>query len=83
MHLDHFKLNNGKILKSGDLLVQKDLARTLELIAQKGPAGFYKGITAQKIQLDMKKNDGLITTNDLSNYKAKFRTPIEFNYKDL
>ena len=75
--------NNGKILKSGDLLVQKDLARTLELIAQKGPAGFYRGTTAQKIQLDMKKHGGLITTKDLSNYKAKFRTPIEFNYKDL
>ena len=71
------------ILKSGELLVQKDLANTLKLIAQKGPAGFYKGSTAQKIQLDMQKNGGLITASDLRNYKAKFRKPIEFNYKDL
>ena len=71
------------ILKTGDLLVQKDLANTLKLVAQKGPAGFYKGPTAQKIHLDMRKNGGLITSSDLRNYKAKFRSPIEFNYKDL
>ena len=75
--------NNGSILKSGDLLVQTDLAQTLELIAQNGPAGFYEGHTAQKIHSDMRKNGGLISSADLSNYKAKFRTPIEFNYKDL
>ena len=75
--------NNGSILKSGDLLVQTDLAQTLELIAQNGPAGFYEGHTAQKIHSDMRKNSGLISAADLSNYKAKFRTPIEFNYKDL
>ena len=71
------------ILKTGDLLVQKDLANTLKLVAQKGPAGFYKGSTAQKIHLDMRKNGGLITSSDLRNYKAKFRSPIEFDYKNL
>ncbi len=74
---------DGSILKSGELLIQSDLANTLKLIAQKGPAGFYKGLTAQKIQLDMRKNGGLISSADLRNYKAKFRTPIRFNYKDL
>ena len=74
---------DGSILKSGEILVQLDLANTLKLIAQKGPAGFYKGLTAQKIQLDMRKNGGLISSADLRNYKAKFRTPIRFNYKDL
>lgn len=70
-------------LKSGDLLIQKDLGKTLRLIAQKGPAGFYKGVTAQKIQSDMRANGGLITSRDLLKYKAKFRTPIKFNYKEL
>ncbi|MDC3098387.1 gamma-glutamyltransferase [Gammaproteobacteria bacterium] len=74
---------NDLILKGGDLLIQKDLANTLKLIAQKGPAGFYKGATAQRIQLDMRRNGGLITASDLRNYKAKFRKPIEFSYKDL
>ena len=36
---------DGSILKSGEILVQSDLANTLKLIAQKGPAGFYKGLT--------------------------------------
>ena len=70
-------------LKSGDLLVQRDLGKTLRLIAKRGPAGFYKGVTAQKIQSDMRANGGLITSRDLLNYKAKFRTPITFNYKEL
>ena len=74
---------NDLILRGGDLLIQKDLANTLKLIAQKGPAGFYKGATAQRIQLDMRRNGGLITASDLRNYKAKFRKPIEFSYKDL
>ena len=74
---------NGNILQSGDLLVQTDLANTLKLISDKGSDGFYKGITAQKIHLDMNKNGGLITFDDLINYEAKFRNPIEFSYKDL
>ncbi len=77
-----FFLNDAP-LKSGDLLIQSDLAKTLQLIAKKGPSGFYKGVTASKIQSDMRANGGLITTKDLKNYKAKFRDPIEFNYKDL
>ena len=74
---------NGEPLKEGMLLVQKDLANTLKLVARFGPAGFYKGSVAQKIHSDMKNNDGLITLTDLQNYKAKFRQPIEFQYKDL
>jgi len=74
---------NGEPLMAGDLLVQKDLGETLTLISKKGPAGFYKGSTAQKIQRDMRLNGGLISLKDLRNYKAKYREPIEFDYKDL
>ena len=74
---------NGEPLKEGMLLVQEDLAKTLKLVAKFGPAGFYKGSVAQKIHLDMKNNGGLISLKDLQNYKAKFRDPIKFIYKDL
>ena len=74
---------NGEPLKAGELLVQKDLGETLTLISRKGPAGFYKGTTAQKIQKDMRLNGGLMSLKDLRNYKAKYREPIEFDYKDL
>ncbi len=74
---------NGEPLKEGMLLVQKDLSQTLKLIANFGPAGFYKGAVAQKIHVDMKNNNGLISKKDLNTYVAKFRDPIKFTYKDL
>ena len=74
---------NNEPLKEGMLLVQKDLAQTLKLVSNFGPAGFYKGVVAQKIHADMKNNNGLITLKDLKGYKAKFREPIEFTYKDI
>lgn len=74
---------NNQPLAEGDLLVQKDLANTLRLISSFGADGFYKGLTAKKIENDMKNNGGLITMSDLSKYSSKFREPIKFNYKDL
>ena len=75
--------DNDKIKTSGMLLVQEDLANTLDLIARFGAAGFYKGQTAQYIANDMKNNGGLITKKDLLNYKAVFRQPVSFKYKEL
>jgi len=67
--------------KAGDTLIQKDLARTLQLIKAKGAAGFYTGETASKIVAEMKRGRGIITLNDLKKYKAKERIPVVFNYK--
>ncbi|HTU20634.1 MAG TPA: gamma-glutamyltransferase [Gemmataceae bacterium] len=67
--------------KAGDRLVQKDLARTLRLIADKGPDGFYKGAVAEMLAAEMKRNGGLITTEDLAAYEAKARTPIHGTYR--
>lgn len=54
----------------GDLLVQKDLANTLRLIAEGGRDAFYTGPIAQKIAADMQANGGLVTLEDLANYEA-------------
>jgi gamma-glutamyltranspeptidase/glutathione hydrolase len=67
--------------KSGDRLVQKDLAKTLRLIAEHGPDGFYKGVVAERIAAEMKRGDGLITTADLAAYEAKVRKPIHGIYR--
>jgi gamma-glutamyltranspeptidase/glutathione hydrolase len=67
--------------KAGDTLVQKDLANTLKRIQKKGAAGFYEGKTADLIVAEMKRGGGIITREDLKNYKAKWRTPHSFNYK--
>ena len=70
-------------LKPNHNLVQKDLAATLKRIAQNGRDGFYKGKTAKMIAAAMKKNNGLITEDDLKNYKAVWRDPLVGNYKDF
>jgi gamma-glutamyltranspeptidase / glutathione hydrolase len=56
---------------AGEILRQPDLARTLERIADQGPAGFYAGQTALPIEKEMASNGGLITRADLTNYKAE------------
>lgn len=67
--------HNGKLYASGERLVQQDLARTLQAIAQ-DPQSFYTGETAQAIARDMAQNGGLITLKDLQGYKPTWRTPV-------
>ena len=55
--------------KNPDLIVNKDLAKSLRLIAKGGPDAFYKGEIAEAIARDMEKNDGLITAEDLAMYE--------------
>ena len=61
-------------------LIQKDLANTLSIIANKGVKGFYEGEIAKKIALDMKNKNGLISSYDLKNYRAIWRKPIKGNF---
>lgn len=67
---------------AGHKLVQKELARTLQLIQQEGRAGFYEGETADDLVTEMKSGNGIITHDDLKNYEAKWRTPITGSYKN-
>lgn len=66
----------------GDLLVQKDLAHTLELIRDNGRDGFYGGETAAKIVDQMNQSNGIISSQDLKKYQSKWRAPIEATYKN-
>jgi gamma-glutamyltranspeptidase/glutathione hydrolase len=65
----------------GDVLVQPDLARTLQRIADKGPAGFYEGETAELIEKEMKRGGGLITRADLAAYRPRKRAPLKGTYR--
>jgi gamma-glutamyltranspeptidase/glutathione hydrolase len=74
--------NNGKDeWEAGDRLVQKDLSRTLRLIAAKGPDAYYKGTVAAKIAAEMKAGGGLITRADLAGYRAMARAPVHGTYR--
>jgi len=69
--------------KEGDILKQTELAHTLELIRDKGHDGFYKGEIAKALTEQMKKHGGLITQEDLDEYKSVWREPITGNYKNF
>jgi gamma-glutamyltranspeptidase/glutathione hydrolase len=66
---------------AGDRLVQPDLARTLRLIADRGPDAFYTGPIADQFETEMKSGGGFITKADLAAYKAVEREPICTTYR--
>jgi gamma-glutamyltranspeptidase/glutathione hydrolase len=67
--------------KAGDILIQKELAETLKLIQKSGIKGFYEGKTAELLVSEMKRGNGIITSEDLKNYKVAERKALEFDYK--
>lgn len=73
---------NGQPLQAGDLLVQKDLGKSLRLIARQGSAAFYQGKIAQQIVAEMQKHGGLISLQDMAGYKAIEREPVTGSYRD-
>lgn len=82
------KLNKNKVAfvkdglwKEGDTLIQTELANTLKRIRDNGEKGFYEGETARLIVEEMKRGNGIITLEDLKNYKAKERTAVTFKYR--
>ena len=67
---------------AGDSIFYEDLGHTLERIRDNGSAGFYEGKTADDIVAEMKRGAGLITHEDLKSYKAVWRNPLIFRYKE-
>ncbi len=72
---------NGQPLSEGDLFIQKDLANTLKLIAQKGRDGFYKGEVAQKLISQIESLGGIMSEKDLEEYKPVERYPLIGTYR--
>jgi gamma-glutamyltranspeptidase/glutathione hydrolase len=58
------------------------LAKTLRRIAEKGADDFYRGETARQLAAQMRAEGGLVTQADLAAYRAKWREPLEFMYRD-
>ncbi|MEA4847729.1 MAG: gamma-glutamyltransferase [Clostridiaceae bacterium] len=74
-------LKDGLPYEVGDTIVNKDLANTLKLIQAGGKDAFYKGELAKKIALEVQKQGGIITVDDLKNYKVEIREPVEGTYR--
>ena len=75
--------HDGRPYAAGETLRQPDLARSLERIAEHGPAGFYEGPTAELLVREMAAHGGAITRDDLKNYRAKKRAPLRGSYRGL
>ncbi len=71
----------GAPLQPGTLFRQPALAHTLQEIASKGPAAFYKGEVGDSLVAAMQRGGGIITKRDLEQYKAEWRTPIRSTYR--
>ena len=68
-------LREGRHYEPGDLLIQPDLARTLDRIRLQGSKDFYEGETARLLAADMQAHGGLITLADLKDYAVVERKP--------
>jgi gamma-glutamyltranspeptidase / glutathione hydrolase len=73
-------LADGDALEEGETLLQPDLARTLELIAEKGYDGFYRGETANELLAGVKAEGGEWTAEELAGYRIREREPLKFEY---
>ena len=69
--------------KKDDILIQEDLANTLERILRDKSKGFYQGKTAELIISEMKRLNGIIIQKDLNGYKPVWRKPIVQSYKNF
>lgn len=71
----------GAEWRSGDRLVQPDLARTLAAIAEQGADAFYIGPVADLLVEEMVRGGGLISRGDLERYRARLRPPIRTRFR--
>lgn len=74
-------MKQGKPLAEGELLRQPDLARTLQLLADRGFDGFYRGDVARRILASIKAEGGHWTADELAGYRVRERAPIHFDYR--
>ncbi len=76
-----FLKDGGLPLAEGDRLIQPDLADTLAAIAREGVMAFYQGPVAEKIAAAVRKAGGIMTADDLKNYRAVERSTVRGSYR--
>ncbi|WP_061170573.1 gamma-glutamyltransferase [Caballeronia hypogeia] len=80
-HAAQLFLRNGEAPQIGEFIVQPHLAASLELLANNGAEGFYRGALAQLIASDMHEAGVPITADDLSSFQPQVQAPIGVNYR--
>lgn len=77
----YFLKENGEVYKDGDILIQKDLAKTLRILQKEGESAFYQGEIAKAMVSDIQKGGGILTLQDLKDYEVKWRKPLHGSYR--
>jgi len=84
--INQYFFPNGESLKTGDILVNKKLAKVYRSLAKEGVDVFYQGWIAQKI-VDTVQNSkiapGLLSMKDMAAYQAKERLPVCGPYREF
>lgn len=81
---DYFLKNGKEPYQPGELFVQSDLANTLTYLADNEPKSFYQGMIAQRIDEDMRNNDGFLRADDLAYIRwPKERKVLRRSYRQL
>jgi gamma-glutamyltranspeptidase / glutathione hydrolase len=70
----------GRLLETGDRLVQPGLTRALELLAEEGGRSLYDGSLARSLLGLMDERGGLVTADDLASYRPRWRDPVASPY---
>lgn len=76
-------LRNGEAPPVGRVVRQKDLAKTIAALAERGRAGFYSGAVADRLVQETRKHGGLWRLEDLRNYRVIERRPITAMYQGM
>ncbi|XP_065280283.1 scoloptoxin SSD14-like isoform X3 [Dermacentor albipictus] len=71
----------GELLAEGELVTLKDLATTLEQIAEYGPDYFYEGELAENLVREVQDNGGMLTMEDLRRYQVTWEKPVTARFK--
>jgi len=80
-HAREFYGMRGRPLRAGERLVQKDLARSLRLIAEQGAGALYGGELGQAIDAAMREAGGFLSLQDLIENEAEWWEPIGIDYR--
>ena len=73
--------NNGEPLQPGDIIYQKDLAKTLKVLAEQGRQSFYTGDIAKSIVDFVQSEGGLLSMKDMADCSARWQDPISTTYR--
>ncbi|KAK6941429.1 hypothetical protein RJ641_026806 [Dillenia turbinata] len=69
----------GKLLQAGEMCYNEELGHTLEVIAKQGPQAFYNGTIGEKLEKDVREIGGILTMEDLRNYKVEVMDAVAVN----